>query len=199
MQRIRFEQLVDLAENRLGPAEAADLRARIAADPAAQAEYRLLEELIDLMRSDNSVAAPDHVLQRALRIARRPADPRTPALLQRLVAVLRSDSWRTAAAGVRSRQIWPRALLFSVGDYELDLQIAPQGSEWQLRGQLLGPVSTGTVLLQGSERSVDVALNELGEFVLPPLPAGPYRLFVLQDDYEIIVPKLELGPLTPPS
>lgn len=195
MQRITFEQLVDLAENRLAADEAADLRARIAADPAARAELQTITELIDLMRSDDSVAAPDHVINRALRLARRPSEPQAPALLERLVAVLRNDSWRQAAAGLRSQQAWPRALLFSAGDYELDLQIVAHGELWQLRGQLLGPEATATVLLQGENGSSSAELNDLGEFVLPPVPTGRYRLLLVQDARKIVVPNLELGPL----
>ncbi len=199
MQRISFEQLVDLAENRLADDEAAALRARVAADPAAQAELQTITELIDLMRSDDNVDAPDHVIKRALRLARRPTEPQAPTLLDRLTAVLRNDSWRQAAAGLRSQQAWPRALLFSAGNFELDLQIVAHGELWQLRGQLLGPEAAATVLLQGENASSNAELNDLGEFVLPPVPAGRYRLLLVQDAREIVVPSLELGPLPTPN
>jgi anti-sigma factor RsiW len=195
MQRITFEQLLDLAENRLSANEAAALRARLAGDPAAQAELQTIMDLITLMRSDDSVDAPDYVINRALRLARRPAEPQAPALLERLVAMLRNDSWQQAATGLRSQQAWPRALLFSAGDYELDLQIVAHGELWQLRGQLLGPEAVGTVLLQGDQGSNSAELNDLGEFVLPPLPSGRYRLLLVQDAREIVIPNLELGPL----
>jgi hypothetical protein len=199
MQRITFEQLVDLAENRLAADEAAALRARIAVDPVAQAELRTITELIGVMRNDDSVDAPEYVINRALRLARRPADPQAPALLERLVAVLRNDSRRQAAAGLRSQQAWPRALLFSAGEYELDLQIIAYGELWQLRGQLLGPEAAATVLLQGENGSSSAELNDLGEFVLPPVTAGRYRLLLVQDAREIVVPNLELGPLPTPN
>lgn len=196
MQPIPFELLVDLAEGRLAPLEVAELRARIAADPLAQAELAAIEELIGLMRSDDSIDAPEHVIGRALRLMRQPLASPAPGALRRLVATLRNDSWQPPrlAAGFRSVQAWPRALLLSAGDRELDLQIGPRGAQWELRGQVLGPEEPGVVVLSNTDERVTAALNELGEFVLPPVAAGRYTLTLTQDDLEIVVPDLELGP-----
>lgn len=196
MQPIPYELIVDLAEGRVGPAEAVALRARIAADPAAQAQLASLEALVRLMRDDDSVDAPDHVVSRAVRLIRRPAAAPEPGPIQRLIAVLKLDSWQTPglAAGLRSTDIWPRALLLSAGDRDLDLQIGPRGDGWQLSGQVLGPEERGTVVLSGGSLRLSVALNDLGEFVLPPVGAGRYVLQVSQGAYEIVVSDLEIGP-----
>lgn len=195
MQPIPYELIVDLAEGRVDPADAAALRARVAADPAARAQLASLEALVGLMRDDASVDAPDYVINRALRLIRRPAAAPALGPLQRLIAVLKMDSWQaSAAAGLRSSQVWPRALLLSAGDRELDLQIGPRGEGWQLSGQVLGPEERGTVLLSSGSVRLSVALNDLGEFVLPPVAAGRYVLLVSQGEREIIVSDLELGP-----
>jgi anti-sigma factor RsiW len=196
MELVPYELLVDLAEGRLPVTEATALRARIANDPLAKARLKELEQLIGLMRADKSVDAPEHVIARATRLMRRPEPARGQPVLRRLIALLTSDSWRTpeAAVGLRSLQAWPRAILLKAGDRELDLQVGPRGERWQLSGQVLGPEAPGTVTLSGPGDRVTTVLNELGEFTMPPVPAGFYTLTVTQDDLEIVVPNLEIGP-----
>jgi hypothetical protein len=196
MQPIPYELIVDLAEGRVDATEAAALRARVAADPAARAQLASLEALVSLMRDDDSVDAPNHVISRAVRLMRKPAAAPAPSPLQRLIAVLKVDSWQAPALapGLRSTQVWPRALLLSAGDRDLDLQIGPRGDGWQLTGQVLGPEEQGTVVLSGGGLRLSVPLNELGEFVLPPVGAGRYLLQVTQGAREIVVSDLELGP-----
>ncbi len=197
MQQITYDKLVDLVEGRLTEAEAAALRTRIAAEPSAQAEVAALTELFALMREDDSVDAPEHVIQRALRLmpqtASRPADA-----VRRFVASLIRDSWRAPqlAPGLRAGNRWPRSLLLRAGDRELDLQITPSGEQWQLAGQVLGPEAPGSATLSGPGGDVTASLNALGEFVFPPLQMGRYTLTLRHDDLEINVPELEIGPET---
>jgi hypothetical protein len=200
MQPIPFETLVDLAEGRIAAAQATALRARVAMDREAAAMLASLEELLGLMRSDDSVDAPEHMIQRAARLIRQPA-PAAPGVLQRVIAVLRNDSWTTArlAAGLRSVQAWPRALLLSAGEHELDLQIVPHGEHWQIQGQVLGPEGPGTAVLSNDGERYAAALNELGEFALAAVAAGRYTLAVRQGTIEIIVNDLEVGPSSQPS
>jgi hypothetical protein len=194
MERVPFELLVDLAEGRLAPLEAAAVRAQLAGDPVAQQQLAELEQLIGLMHADDGVDAPEHVINRALRLARKPAPP--PGKLQRLIALIRSDSWQTPglAPGLRSLHAWPRALLMRAGDREIDLQVAPRGEQWQISGQVLGPESPGTAILSGPAAHVTATLNELGEFTLPTVVGGRYTLTITQGDLEIVVPNLEIGP-----
>ncbi len=196
MERVSYELLVDLAEGKLSPEEATALRAKIAGDPTTQAQLREIEQLVDLMRADDSVDAPEYVIARAARLARRPEPAPVKARLHRLIALMASDSWRQPgmAAGLRSLQAWPRALLLKAGDRELDLQVGPRGDRWQLSGQVLGPEAPGRVTLSGPGAKVSSELNELGEFAMPAVPAGHYTLTVSQSDLEIVVPNLEIGP-----
>lgn len=195
MPNISHDQLIDLAEGRLPPTEAAALRQAIAADAAAAAELAALEELIGLMRSDDSVDAPEHVIARAVRLLRKPVPAPAPALLERIVALLRSDSrGLPLAAGLRSEQSAPRSLSYSAGEWDLDLQIAGSAGLWQLRGQLLGPESAGSVVLKGLAGAIDAPINDLGEFNLPPVEAAAYTLLVQLGTRIIVVEGLELGP-----
>lgn len=197
MQQIPYDVLVDLVEGRLAEVEATALRARIAADPSAQAEVAALTELLALMREDESVDAPEHVIQRALRLMPR-ATSRPADAVRRFIASLIHDSWRAPqlAMGLRAGERWPRSLLLRAADCELDLQITPSGEQWQLAGQVLGPEASGTATLSGPAGDVTAPLNDLGEFVFPPLQTGRYTLTLRQDDLEINVPELEIGPET---
>lgn len=196
MEYVPDELLVDLAEGRLPEAEATALRAQIAGNPRARARLAEFERLIGLMRADDSLDAPEHIIARAARLVRQtqPAPRQTP--LRRLIALLAADSWRSPelSAGLRSLHAWPRAMLLRAGDRELDLQVGPRAERWQLSGQVLGPEAPGTVTLSGPGDRVSVSLNDLGEFALPPVPAGHYTLTVTQSDLEIVVPNLEIGP-----
>jgi hypothetical protein len=194
MERVPYELLVDLAEGRLSPIEAAALREQIALDQLAQQRLADLEQLIGLMRDDDSVDAPEHVVARAARILRQRGQ--RPDTLRRLTALITSDSWGAPrmAAGLRSLHAWPRAILLRAGDRELDLQVAPRGEHWQVSGQVLGPELPGEVTLSGPADFATATLNELGEFTLPLVAGGRYTLTVTQGDLEIVVPNLEIGP-----
>lgn len=196
MESVPYELLVDLAEGRLAPLEAAAVRERVAGDPAAQRRLAEIEALIGLMRADEPLDAPDHVIARALRLVR-PQEP-LPGKLLRLTAMIRSDSWRTPglAQGLRSVHAWPRAILLRAGDREIDLQVGPRGEGWQISGQVLGPESPGQVTLSGPADHVTASLNELGEFTLPLVAAGRYTLTITQAELEIVVPNLEIGPFS---
>lgn len=194
MPNITYEQLVDLAEGRLLAAEAAALHQIVAADPSARAELSALEDLITLMRSDDSVAAPEHVIARAVRLMRSPSPAPTTNVLQRIVAILRGDSRQLPmAAGLRSGQV-VRSLTYSAADWDLDLQLTPQAGRWQLQGQLLGPELAGLVELDGNLGSFTATINELGEFSLPSVEAGVYTLRIRLGVHEIVVAPLELEP-----
>lgn len=195
MPDISLAQLIDLAEGRLPPGDAASLRRRIAADPSSAAELAAFEELIGLMRSDESVDAPEHVIARAARLVRPQANAPSAGILTRILATLRSDSWqRPLAAGLRSGQSGPRSLTYSAEAWDLDLQITRQAGGWQLRGQLLGPELAGSVALRGGASTVTTVISELGEFGLPPVEAGTYALYLSLGEHEIVVSPVELGP-----
>jgi hypothetical protein len=102
---------------------------------------------------------------------------------------------------VRQSGIGPevRQVLYNADTYDLDLRIAPHdGGNWQISGQVLGPddedIIVGTVELSSTTPPTSVPCNDLGEFVLPPVPAGRYRLTVRLPDLAITIEALEVGP-----
>ena len=194
-----LERLVDLAEGRLTIAEVAQTRTHLAtcrrcADVAASTE-----RAIQLMRTEAAAEAaeepPEHFVRRAQRLLRQRGAAPKPSP-RRWLAELRFDSAaRLAPAGVRALASAGRQLVFSAGDYDLELRVAPVGDgRYELRGQLLAPwAATGRVVLtRAAEVLAEATLDELCEFTLPGLRAGDYSLRMELQDVMIEVSELEI-------
>jgi hypothetical protein len=153
------------------------------------------ERLIELMRSDDSIDAPEHVLNRALRLlSTHRLAAYEPAPRRRFLALLRRDSLQSGfAMGVRGTPTPTRQLLFDIGDdNELEVRIEAAEGGWRVAGQILGACSGGHVLLEGVAGELTSELNAQCEFSLPPHPGPIYKLVLLFEDVEIDVPILEL-------
>ncbi len=169
---------------------------------------------------------PPWASQRALDVWRTPAAS-APGLLQRLQAVLSFDSWQAQPAlALRTRGARAaRQLLYSVGRHDVDVRIcalpaAPALADtavplFEISGQVLGPSAHGSVtwLALGSDGQPlaptpagdaeagarSVAFNELGEFVLPALPAGRGVLRLRLGEATADLPTIELQAERPAS
>jgi len=179
------------------PEEEALLRAQIVSDARASADVRWLERVVAAMRRDAAwnEEPPAEVGARAVRLfrSRNSNEPLSP--LQPLRAMLHFDSLLTPQPiGLRSGQPIERQLLFTAGEYSVDLRITPSGALWSLAGQVLGPtMGGGQAALAGTVTTAEAALNELSEFLLPPVPAGDYTLTLRLSDVEVEVARLEIG------
>jgi len=195
---LTFERLADLAEGRLTAAETTSARAHLEGCAACAGQAAELERLTGLMRADTSEDAPRDLIFNAVQMFRaRPFEAETPGLLRRLVASLSFDSGaRNPAFGLRSgaTAAASRQLLFSAGDTDVDLRLAPSGEGWSVSGQVLGVCAAGRVeLFAGGEAPAASAdLNDLCEFTLPTVAAGTYTLRLTLGDAEIEVPGLSL-------
>jgi hypothetical protein len=110
------------------------------------------------------------------------------------MAVLRFDSRQTPlSAGVRSGETSARQLIFSAGEFELDLRLTPSNGRWAVEGQLLGPVTDGSVLLLSPESTHQTKLNELSEFRFNAVHGNRYTLQVQLDNVAITVPDVEIS------
>ena len=194
---IPFDRLVDWVEARLTAEERNQLQRHLTDCAHCRQELTQVERLFGLMQSDTSVDPPPAVINRAVRLFRPRQAEVTPPLLQRIVAALQFDSLQLApATGLRSGAAAPRQLLFSAGDYDLDLRLAPteQTDGWLLTGQVLGSdTPTGRVTVEGATGVVETSLSMLGEFVLPPVTAGNYTLVVQLADAKITVDTIQVG------
>jgi anti-sigma factor RsiW len=197
-QHIPFARLADMAEGRLSAAESAEESAHLSGCQRCAGEAERLGRLAALMRADTSEDAPPELLAGVVRMfrAHRPAAAE-PGLLRRLVAALTFDSTRLQPAfGVRSGQPAPaRQLLFSAGDFDVDLRLAQGVEGWTVSGQVLGPCGGGEVeaIADDGSTAARARLNDLCEFtLLPPVAGGTYTLRLRLDGTEIEIPELSL-------
>jgi hypothetical protein len=190
---VTYEQLVDLAEGRVPQDRRAPLLARVQADPQLHTEYVRILRLISLMRADDSIDAPEAVLQRVIKLFRSRVAEARPGLLRRLGALLTFDSAQSPlAVGLRSTSVGPRQMLFSAEAYDIDVRLSPAGeNEWTIVGQVLGEDTSGAVRL--NPPGVQAELNALGEFALSAVPAGRYSLTVALRGLEIETPEFTVG------
>ncbi|MDT7807358.1 MAG: hypothetical protein QOJ70_1171 [Acidobacteriota bacterium] len=196
-QHIPFARLADLVEGRLVSEESADERAHLSSCRRCAGQAEQLGRLASLMRADVSLDAPPEVVAGVVRMFRaRKAHASEPGLLRRLVAALTFDSSSLQPAfGVRSGQAAPaRQLLFSAGDFDVDLRLAPGGDGWTVSGQVLGPCRSGEVevVMGDGQTAARATLNEFCEFTLPPQPEGAYTLRLRLEETEIEIPELSL-------
>jgi hypothetical protein len=191
------ENLLAFVERRVSAADGSPTGLHLAGCPACSRQAAAFERLLDLMRNDASVDAPEHVLNRAFRLLRthRLADVEPEPAPQRrsFIALLLRDSFQSGfAMGVRGSAAPTRQLLFDIGDgNELELQVEPAEGGWRVAGQILGNCSGGQVRLEGVAGSLVAELNAQCEFSLPPQPGPLYKLVLLFDEVEIDVPILE--------
>lgn len=192
-QHLGLEELADFAQQRLRAAEEEVTKNHLARCSECSATFSRLSELIEVMMSDNTVDAPRDVIQYAINIFRK-SDNAQQGLLERIVAVLSFDSLTMAPAhALRSGAASARHLIYSAGDHDIDLRVAPEGRQWSIAGQVLGRVCPGgEARLENESVSTSASLNELCEFRMPLVDSGNYTLRLLLTDLEVEVPALEI-------
>lgn len=189
-QHIPIEQLTDLARNLPTLEEVKEMRSHLADCSECASQLALIEKHAGVavshdnqeVRSD--LASPDTGFT--------PTAAET-SVIARVMAALSFDSKQLSPAfGIRSGQSVARQLLFSAGEHDLDLRVAPDDGAWVVTGQVLGACSSGQVELRGKNITESAAMNELCEFNLPRVPPGIYSLVVHISCLEIEVPEIEL-------
>jgi anti-sigma factor RsiW len=189
------EKLADLIDGRETPEAGALLMAHISECSQCSTEYRRLENLITLMKTDRAEDAPRDVLVHVSNLFRGWAELRPPSMVRKLIAALSFDSFSTAPAfGVRSGQSASRQLVYSVEGNDIDLRVTAEEDQWIVSGQVLREnCAEARVEIDGVTGSASTVLNDSCEFTLPPLPRGDYSLRILISDLEIAIPHLDVG------
>lgn len=166
-------------------------RTHLAQCERCRREVAQLSQLLHSITTDELELPPAKAT--AAVIAMLPTPMPQPSLLQRLQAVLRLDSQAGSMAyGLRSGQAQSRHLLFSVGAYEIDLRLRPQGERWWLMGQLLGDNQAGIVRLTDGTATYLSDISIMGEFDFQGIAAGNYTLIVAIEDTELEISTLSL-------
>lgn len=196
VSHVSFATIVDLVEQRLPQAARAAAHAHIAACARCAAEVDEVERLVSLMQTDDLEDAPPALVQRAIGLFQPSAAPRlsTQAAVRHILAVLGFDSGAMQpVAGFRAALPVARQLLYHADGYDLDLRLTPTGVEWTIAGQVLGVCDSGEIELSAPQRTVRAALNQLCEFLLPPVPSGTYRLVLYLPAAVVEVSALMVG------
>jgi hypothetical protein len=191
---IPFARLVDLVDGRLGAEEQQSIHDHISTCSRCAADRAWLEQVIGLMRTDDSIDPPAHVVARAVGLFQSRNVVERPLLRRLLHAILRFDSARMSLApALRSRVPVERQLLFTAEGFNLDLRIRPQGPMWSISGQVFGTSGGEKIELNAATGTILSYLNDLSEFSLPPVPAGSYNLTLRMHDLDIEIAGLEIG------
>jgi hypothetical protein len=140
--------------------------------------------------------APPWLVESAMSMWRAPAA--APSLGRRIAAVLGFDSWAAAPTlALRSAAVGTRQWLFTAGERDIDLRIAPvEGSAglYAVSGQLLGPGDDLIVsVAQGGAFRAVATPDGFGEFRVRPLEAGRYTLTLLVAGDQIELPEIDVG------
>lgn len=182
-EHIPFEQLADLASNKNAFEEESQIQSHLAECSECASQLARIVHDASPARFDSDPVTNDS--DSSSRVELNPS--------VRLVAVLSFDSRQLSPAfGVRSGRSVARQLLFSIGENDLDLRVAPDDGAWIVSGQVLGDCECGQVELRGENITERASMNELCEFYLPRVPPGSYSLLVQISQLEIEVPEFEL-------
>jgi anti-sigma factor RsiW len=192
-RHIPFDRLVDLAEGCLSPDARAKVHAHTAACSRCATELAWLERVIGLMRANDYEEPPARVASNIARVfgSYSPLPTSSPP---RITAVLRFDSAQLPlSAGRRAGSSDERQLLYTAEALDLEVRVARSGSLWEVSGQVLNADDPGLVELRSPAGEVRATLNEVGEFLLTPVPAGQYTLTLQLTTVEIEIAGLEIG------
>lgn len=189
-KHLSFEKLAAVAEDGLAADERDAALKHISRCGQCETKLAALTNAIALMREDVSEDAPRALIASAVSLFR-PREKKVRSML----AALKFDSFQMSPAyGVRSAQAGARQMLYSAGDYDIDLRLVPHDETWIISGQVFGHDCVGgRIELEGATGQAQSALNNQCEFTLPPVASGSYNLRLRLSDAEVEIPPLELS------
>lgn len=157
---------------------------------------QITEQILDLMRRDDSVDAPGDSVKWAKNIFRsRIAEPKA-TLAQKIIAVLQMDiAPNRPAFGERSGGAGQaRQMLFDAGDNGIDLRIAATDGIFEIRGQILGEgFAAGSIELRSDNRRYEATVNDMSEFELTGVVTGVYSFTARSGEKELTIEGLEIS------
>ena len=193
-RHIPFDRLIDLVEGRLSPDEQTQMQTHTSACSRCATQLAWLERVIGLIRTNDYEEPPARVAADISRVFDSYSPSPSSSLRQRIMAVLRFDSAQLPlAVGRRSGSSAEQQLLFTADSLDLEVHIAPSGSLWEVSGQVLNADVHGLAELQGPAGEARAILNDVGEFLLTPVPPGQYALILQLEMVEIEIPGLAIG------
>ena len=152
---------------------------------------RQINQIINLMQTDDSADAPKDAVRWAKNIFLTRAAAPQKSFVQKVLAVLQMDlSPNKAAFGERSASAsQARQLLFQAGENALDIRLTKTENGFNLHGQILGEGFANAVVKIGE---FETNANETSEFKFANVPVGKHTLSFKSGEKEIIVEDFEI-------
>jgi hypothetical protein len=203
-----FLRLIDFLDDRLDEEQAARMAAHLLTNcDACNQSRNWYLQVKSIAASDDSIEPPSWVFKRAVHIFETARRPRLGARFGPAIASLVFDSFaHIALVGVRSTETANRQLLYSAGDYRVDLQVAAaEHSRADLIGQVLMEGETGFEAVSGLKLDIarggkvvySVKTDEMGEFRFAGLEFAVYDLTVELSEGIITIPDLPVSESKP--
>jgi len=153
-----------------------------------------LDHILDRIRNDHAVDAPDEVIRQAKGLFRTRPQEAKVSVFKRLVASLQAElAPNRAAFGERSGGAGQaRQLLFEAGDNAIDLRVSGTGNTLSLRGQILGDGIEGAGVELSGPTTKACAVDESLGFEFAGIHPGEYTLVINTSDTQIVMEDLQL-------
>ncbi len=154
-----------------------------------------LQNIIDLMRRDDSVDAPPDSIKWASNLFRTRAKQPKQSIVKKLAAVLQMDlAPNRAAFGERSATASQvRQMLFRADENAIDLRIEPVKKGFGVHGQILGEgFAAVTVELSDDTNTFRTRTSETSEFRFDDVRAGRYELLIQSEAVEINLKAIDI-------
>jgi len=153
------------------------------------------QNIMDLMRRDDSTDAPADSIKWASDLFRTRATEPSRTVVQKLVAILQMEIApnRPAFGEKWASTSQVRQLLFRAGDHAIDLRIEPKNKAFSVRGQILGDgFSDARVKLFNDTHDFASQANEMSEFGFDDVPAGRFELLIRGEGFEICLKTIDI-------
>ena len=155
-----------------------------------------IQNILELMRRDDSVDAPVDSIRWASNLFRtRAAEPET-SFVKRLVAVFQMEiAPNKPALGERSASASAtRQMLYRAEDNAVDIRIEKATKGLTVRGQILGEgFENASVRLFDDNHTFEATANETSEFRFDSVPAGQYELTMRGNGVEITLKAIDIS------
>lgn len=150
---------------------------------------RQINQIINLMRSDDSADAPHDAVRWAKNIFLTRAAAPQKTLVQKVLAVLQMDlSPNKAVFGERSASAsQARQMLFQAGENALDIRLSETENGFKLHGQILGEGFANAAVKIGE---FETTADEMSEFKFANVLGGKYTLSFQSGEKEIVIEDL---------
>ena len=154
-----------------------------------------IQNILELMRRDNSVDAPADQIRWASNLFRTRATEPKVSLVRKIAAVLQMEIGPGQAAfGERSTSASKvRQMLFRADDNAIDIRLEPGKKGFTVRGQVLGAGFTDArVTLSDDIKTQETRTSATSEFQFDSVAAGRYQLVIRGENMEVSLKAIDI-------